>query len=198
MMSLETFVKALQLVRNCGQRTAWLHNFGEPLLHPDILSFIRIATDSGIEASFYTNGLLLTDELSTSLVEAGLRSLCVSDHVRGTSDRVRARLDRLGLPLKVQETYRPAKSLIHDWAGQVAHPTANNAYIHGAAGPCLFQRNNAAVILWDGRINVCCIDVEGAHSPGSVDDYLNDTSRYEFAPIPLCNGCTLMRGDEDL
>lgn len=197
-MNPETIDKALELVRRCGQRTAWLHNFGEPLLHPNLIDFIRQATDAGIEANFYTNGLPLSDDLATRLVEAGLRSLCVSDHVCGSSDRVQALIDRLGLPLSIKETYQPTKSHVHTWAGQVAPAAATSGFAHEATGLCLFQRHDAAVILWDGRVNVCCIDVEGDHAVGTVDDYLDDPDRYSFRPIPLCDGCTLMRGDEEL
>ncbi len=198
LMGIDTFAKALQLVDRCGQRSTWLHNFGEPLLHPHLVTFIRMATQVGIQASFFTNGVLLTDQMAVQLAEAGLRHLCVSDHIRDTSDRVRAQLDRLGLPVRIQETYRPAKTQVHTWAEQVTPALAKSGFLHAAHGPCLFQRHDAAVILWDGRINVCCIDAEGAHASGSIDHYLSDPDLYRFRPIPLCDGCNLMRGEEDL
>jgi hypothetical protein len=49
------------------------------------------------------------------------------------------------------------------------------------------------VILWDGSINTCCIDVNVTGIVGSVKDYLGRTHEYEFNSIPLCGTCDLMR-----
>ncbi|MBI5698814.1 radical SAM protein [Candidatus Saganbacteria bacterium] len=46
---------------------------GEPLMHPDLVDFVRLAKEAGIlEVQFNSNGSLLTDELSKGLIEAGL------------------------------------------------------------------------------------------------------------------------------
>ncbi len=39
-MSMETFKISIKLLKKCGQKIAYLHNFGEPLLHPKIFDFI--------------------------------------------------------------------------------------------------------------------------------------------------------------
>lgn len=197
LMTRPTFEKSLELLLRCGQRTAYLHNFGEPLLHPELVDFVARCTQRGVAASFFTNGVLLTRDVLAALARAGLRFLYLSEHTRGEGARVRHLIESGGFPIEVRDTFRPVRPALHDWARQVR---ARPAGPHSSAGPgpCLFERERAAVILWDGRVNVCCIDVEGRGVRGAVDDYLDDPGAYRFRPIALCEGCTLMRGEEDL
>ena len=52
---------------------------GEPLLHPQIHEFVGYAKQKGlIDVYFNTNALLLTEEMSLKLIEAGLDRLSVS------------------------------------------------------------------------------------------------------------------------
>jgi hypothetical protein len=199
LMSNEVFEKALELVVRCGQHVAYLHNFGEPLLHPNIASYVQRCVERGVTPSFFTNGVLINDQALAKLVEAGLRILCISEHTKGELRRIHQLIQAGGYPVEIQDTFRPIKSVMHDWAGQVKHRPAPGGIQKGPRSlPCLFEREKAAVVLWDGRVNVCCIDVEGQGVRGNVDDYLADPSLYDFRPIPLCDGCTLMRGEEDL
>ena len=65
---------------------------GEPLLRPDILDFVRLARDLGLlDIMLITNGLLLTPEISTGLIQAGLTRLMVSLDAAGpeTYGRIR-------------------------------------------------------------------------------------------------------------
>lgn len=201
-MAHETFEKALELLircGRCGQRTAYLHNFGEPLLHPDVTDFVRMCTTRGVIASFFTNAVLLTDVVLAGLAAAGLRFLCVSEHTKGELERVRRLVATGSHPIEIRDTFRPVRPALHNWAGQMLGRSMQGTPLDGPrSDPCLFEREAAAVVLWDGRVNVCCIDVEGSGIQGTLDDYLVDPSRYAFAPIPLCEGCALMRGVEDL
>jgi len=198
-MTRETFEKSVELLLRCGQRTAYLHNFGEPLLHPEVVDFVAHCTERGVDASFFTNGILLSPELLARLADAGLTHLCVSEHTRGEGDRVARLIEETGVPVAIRDRFRPQRQQLHSWAGQVT-PGARILPVHASEGPgpCLFERQQAAVVLWDGCIGVCCIDVEGQGARGTVDDYLAGDAEYHFAPIPLCGGCSLMRGEEDL
>lgn len=200
LMSIDTFQKAIELVRRCEQKRAYLHNFGEPLLHPLIFDFIKYAFARDVSVSFYTNGVLLDVEMAQRLAAAGLREICVSDHVAGESNRVQVLFHVYSIPIHVIETFRPGNETLHTWADQVSVPKAFSKSKEDDArphGPCIFERQKAAVVLWDGRVNVCCIDNEATGVLGTVDDYLHRIS-YSFRPIPLCLNCSLMRGDEDL
>jgi hypothetical protein len=50
-------------------------DFGEPLLHPDAIDFIREASARGIRSDLYTNGLLLDEPKIDRLLESGLEAL---------------------------------------------------------------------------------------------------------------------------
>jgi MoaA/NifB/PqqE/SkfB family radical SAM enzyme len=52
--------------------------FGEPLMHPRIADMVRRADEAGYETELITNGLLLTPEVSESLIHAGLGTVVVS------------------------------------------------------------------------------------------------------------------------
>jgi len=52
---------------------------GEPLLHPEIDKFIRYAKKKGLkDVYFNTNGMLLTEEVSKKLIDAGLDRISIS------------------------------------------------------------------------------------------------------------------------
>lgn len=58
-----------------------LNGIGEPLLHPGLSEFIRMAKDKmppGSWVGFQTNGLLIDERLAHSLIDAGLDKICLS------------------------------------------------------------------------------------------------------------------------
>jgi radical SAM protein with 4Fe4S-binding SPASM domain len=55
-----------------------LVGLGEPLLHPQIVDFIRYTKSLKKKVSFVTNAMLLTPEISIQLLEAGLDSIAFS------------------------------------------------------------------------------------------------------------------------
>ncbi|HOI16259.1 MAG TPA: radical SAM/SPASM family putative metalloenzyme maturase [Geobacteraceae bacterium] len=92
-MSREVFLSLLPAFSKA--RSLILNGIGEPLLHPELVEFIRIAKTAmppdGI-VGFQTNGILLNDTLAVSLVEAGLDRICLSlDSVcRDTFGKIRS------------------------------------------------------------------------------------------------------------
>lgn len=83
-MSMETYrrlVEGLRPVRSLRKMSFW--GFGEPLLHPDIVEMVRMAKELKVKTEIVTNGLLLTREISESMVEVGLDSIVIS--MDGTS-----------------------------------------------------------------------------------------------------------------
>ncbi|NIO11252.1 MAG: radical SAM protein, partial [Deltaproteobacteria bacterium] len=58
--------------------TAFFGGFGEPLAHPDIVDMVAHAKAAGAPVELITNGTLLTQDMSRSLIEAGLDMLWVS------------------------------------------------------------------------------------------------------------------------
>lgn len=82
---------------------------GEPLLHPDIIRMIEYAKKSGVvDVHFNTNGVLLTEEISKKLIEAGLDRVSVS--FEGTTRELYEK-NRVGADYK--ETIKNIKNLIN-------------------------------------------------------------------------------------
>lgn len=192
-MSLETFDKCLRLFRMCYNRnTLRLHNFGEVLMHPRLPEMVAAATAAGIEVSFFTNGVGM-DRLPfpaaywKRLATAGLRTVDFSSH--GLSlEEFRTAVDGL---ISVGRVFDPREKVLGTWAGQCGlaeSPTSE---------PCLFARDSAFVVLWDGRVSSCCLDVEGQRSSLWIDDVLC-SGAYGFEPMSLCGSCASMRHYEDL
>ncbi len=75
-LSLKLYRRLLE--GNPRLRRVTLQGLGEPLLAPDLLEMVRLASEHGIEVGFNTNGVLLTRARSRSLVAAGLSWLHVS------------------------------------------------------------------------------------------------------------------------
>lgn len=78
-MSMETFM-ALAPSFHCLESLV-LNGIGEPLLHPHLEEFIRIARAAMPAAGwigFQSNGSLLTEERAASLMAAGLDRICLS------------------------------------------------------------------------------------------------------------------------
>ena len=71
-----------RLIEECGRRrvsTVHLHNYGEPLLDPDLFERIKLARAAGVRhVRIFSNGALLTPEMGDRLIESGLTDLKVS------------------------------------------------------------------------------------------------------------------------
>lgn len=193
MMSIYTFNQVLMLAQKCEQSILYLHNFGEPLLHPKLELFIKMARDKGIECSFYTNGVLLNSERVDSLYNAGLRKISISNHIEHTSEKVLEEMSKSNHSLEIEEIYNP--TILHDWCGQVQFDGCTH-YCSKENSPCIFEKQNAFVVLWNGDIASCCLDCNGESSHSTVKDLI--TGEYKFKKNRLCLNCDLMRGDEQL
>lgn len=84
-IDFDTFKKAIQRAEESGVALA-IHSagLGEPLLHPQVLDFVRFANNEGLDYDLTTNAALLTRGLAGELVDAGLKSITFS--VSGISE----------------------------------------------------------------------------------------------------------------
>ncbi len=72
-MSDELFERVLDEVRDHSLPSVKFNFRGEPMMHPRLPEFVRRAKEAGVlEVQFNTNGALLTEELSSQLIDAGL------------------------------------------------------------------------------------------------------------------------------
>lgn len=76
-MSLPLFRSLIEQIAADSYKVV-LHNWGEPLLHPDIAEMVASATEKRLATEFSSNLNLLSDPLAESIVRAGLGRLVVS------------------------------------------------------------------------------------------------------------------------
>lgn len=193
-MTYETFKKVIELTKICNQDRLYLHNMGEPLLNKQLAKFIKYACDNNITCTFFTNGIHLNKHKIMELYNVGLRELSISEHVKGTSSKIKMMIKELGLEDKLvfEDVYDTKKQ--HNWAMQTGNESDNH---FESEGDCIFKRKNSFVILSDGRIASCCIDYEGVSSYLTIDDLLKEKT-YKFKSFSLCENCNLMRAEEVL
>jgi MoaA/NifB/PqqE/SkfB family radical SAM enzyme len=79
--SYKKIIDDLQKFNSIKKISLW--GIGEPLYHPDIVKMVQRAKSLNVKTQIITNGLLLDEEMSKSLLKAGLDSLIVS--IDGTS-----------------------------------------------------------------------------------------------------------------
>lgn len=80
-MAYQDFVACIDSIARAGRvKQLSLSGWGEPLLHPDIVSMVKYAKDARVadRIMLMSNGSLLTHELSEALVQAGLDNIRIS------------------------------------------------------------------------------------------------------------------------
>lgn len=75
---LELFKRLCGELQRLGTRSLWLTGNGEPLLHPHLLDFIRVAKAAQLSVKLITNGVLLDHARQRALVDSGLDVIRVS------------------------------------------------------------------------------------------------------------------------
>lgn len=189
-MNLETFKKALVLVKECvdqgTQRELNLFGVGEPTLNPDIVEMVRMARAMlpiRLHVHLNTNGNTMTQELATSLKEAGLTACDVTSHPCIGPDKLKKVIESIrillksGIPgqLSIDPLVNP-----NNWAGQVDWVAPNYEY------ECPWLKNGQASILSNGDVTVCCMDAFAQGVVGTVDTPFSDLELEEFN---LCKTC---------
>ena len=172
-----------------------LHNFGEPLMDPQIFKFIRMAKKAGFKTRLSTNGLLLNRDVLSKLADAGLDLMWVS--IRHYFDQVKKTLDVLyseyskkieiiiyyvELPNRMRDLpkqWKVTRLIPHTWSKQIEGVpfTMRNE-------SCFNLREKAVTVLWDGKVSNCCHDFDGKYIIGTIDD-----EGLEPKAVELCGRC---------
>lgn len=72
----KNFIKAVERFKETNHYSVIsLCGLGEPLLHPNLIDFVKYLSDQNLNFNLTTNGKLLTDEMSYKLIEAGLKEI---------------------------------------------------------------------------------------------------------------------------
>ena len=77
-MTREEYEKAINEIYPLTD-SVYLHVLGEPLLHPEIFDFIRIANEKGLKVTVTTNATLLK-ALGEELISSGVYKVQISLH----------------------------------------------------------------------------------------------------------------------
>lgn len=184
------------LDENPQVRAILLSHWGEPLLHPEIARLIRIAVERNVYTVMYTNGELLTEVTMDSLIRVGLNNLVVSIdgseryhlEYRGTGfRRLQKRIEQL--LAKRREHQAP---LVID-ASMVVTPESEEVmfsarerlsksvdHIHfqplmefspaTKRTPCRELWRGNLVVLWNGTVTPCGVDLEGDLALGNASE----------------------------
>ncbi len=75
-LSFETFLKLIPHFRYVSSVS--LFNYGEPFMNPEFLEMIKICKLKKIKVSFFTNGMMLTDDIIKKLIELKVESIIFS------------------------------------------------------------------------------------------------------------------------
>ncbi len=113
-----------QKLKDVFSRTQAVHlqGWGEPLLHPHLISFISLAKTAGSQASFTSNGTIMDDDLAHRLLKSGVDAITFSmagagpltqDSLRGTGsfDLLRRTLTTVSRVKKQLNKKRPVLAI---------------------------------------------------------------------------------------
>jgi MoaA/NifB/PqqE/SkfB family radical SAM enzyme len=75
---LELFQKLCAELKIMGTHSLWLTGDGEPLLHPQIFDFVKVAKDANLSVKLITNGVLLDEAKQRALIDSRLDVVRVS------------------------------------------------------------------------------------------------------------------------
>jgi len=167
--------------------------WGEPLLHKDFFKMIRYAHERGIRTMVSSNGTLLNDEMNQKLIESGLTRITFSiDGVGRTHTKIRGypyeklkenilRLkearDKAGGYPKIEASMTVFKEneddvdkFFAEWKPLVERVQAITVFtVDNRKKKCRELWRGLLVVLWDGRVSMCCADYEGLAIVGDAD-----------------------------
>lgn len=170
----------------------YLHICGEPLLHKDLVRFVRFAAESGLRPILTTNATLLTRDKALQLIQAGLsriefsfegldaatyESIRIGAHFEGVSKNIRTFL----------ELNRDAGSPIHTELVIVDLPDLDPQRVKDFADRMRSDFdtvNISGYFDWLGRVDTAGFEREEYVGCSSVDSDLNVL--WDGRVVPCC------------
>ena len=171
-----------------------LFQWGESLLHPQFGALAREASEHGARTLVTTNGTLLDERRTETLLTAGLDRITVSvdgdaeSHaaIRGVPlarteaglDRLLEERDRRGLETAIDvsmvvspETEHAADAFEQRYEGRADRVQKIPLLTKGERRTrCREPWRGGLVVLQDGRVTVCCVDHDGELAFGDVQE----------------------------
>lgn len=192
-LDFDTYCRFLDA--NPGIEEVDLFNWGEPLLHPRILDFVRYASQRGIYTRMVSNAVILEGKRAEGLIDAGISAIFFSfDGVGEDFHRIRGiAIDR---PLnnvkaflelckkKGRKVFTGVNVTQSAWNRETAESAAETFRALGVDHvelqlceeyspdykrqvPC-FEPYRYGVVLSNGDMVPCCVDYDGELAFGSI------------------------------
>lgn len=183
-MAKELFLKILD--ENPQLEFILAFQWGEPLMHPQFFELVEEARRRGVRVMITSNGTYLQPDKRRRLLDCGLERITFSvdgvgeshTRIRGYDyerlkrditlfkeerDRSGSRFPRIDVSMVVfEETEDGVETFFRDWADRVDRVQAIPKFVQSRrTQPCRELWRGTAVVLWDGRVTMCCVDSEG-------------------------------------
>jgi MoaA/NifB/PqqE/SkfB family radical SAM enzyme len=168
--------------------------WGEPLLHPQFFELVRYARDRGVRTMITSNGTHLSPENRAKILECGLERITFSvdgdaeshfairqyelEKLRRDVRLLVAERDAAKSGLKIDvsmvvdaATEHALPAFLSEWKGVVDRVQAIPRLVaEKRTTPCRELWRGTLVVLWDGRVTVCCVDSEGLLEVGNATE----------------------------
>lgn len=184
--------RTVEIAKQLGQfDKIGLNHYGESLLHPQIIDFIKIFNASEIHPFLYTNGDFLTDEMIDRLSTVYLEYVVISGHMEQEKRiLLQQKCSMKGIVSYWQSTIDndPYTTTI---ANQIPlafeNVSATLPILTDPMAQCGFLRNEFAIVLWNGDLVPCCFDYDGLGVFGNIMD--DNAIELNPKPFKVCNTC---------
>ena len=192
-MEYRLYEKVLE--SNTQIREVDLFNWGEPLLNPDIIRFVKYASDKHILTRFVTNATLLSKKMSVQLIDAGINEIYFSlDNIDDRYEKIRKHsfIKVVGNIAAFMEVAKKSGRRIRTGINIVKSRHNQHGIEHAVAvfeklgidnvlveedqfeekdreriSRC-FEPYRNITVLSNGDVVPCCVDYDGVLSMGSV------------------------------
>ena len=177
---------------NAGFHFILAFQWGEPLLHPQFFELVRYAADRGVRTMITSNGTHLSPENRRKLLACGLERITFSvdgdaeshfairsyelEKLRRDVRLLIAERDAAGSALKIDVSMVVDASTEHalpafraEWTDVVDRVQwIPRIMAERRTTACRELWRGSLVVLWDGRVTVCCVDSEGLLTVGDA------------------------------
>lgn len=161
----QTFDDALWLCDELNVDQVWLHNWGEPMLHPHIIGLVRTAAKK-FRVGFTTNGYYLNKSNMRHLVAAGLTYLDISVNTSTPKWFLPFVFEayeignNLGIEISLRsvvfspEEFIKVQDIVGDRRVKWQRGMVNNETVNRTSDCPMIDK--LFIIYWDGTVVPCC------------------------------------------
>lgn len=189
-MSLELFKKVID--ENPQLEFILPFQWGEPLMSKDVFDMIKYASSRLIRTMLTSNATLLNEETCNKIVDSGLTRITFSidgvgktyTDIRGVEySKIKDNIlllkkirDQRGSGLKIdvsmvvfEDTEPEVDRFFEEWSGIADRVQVIPVFTQKQRlTACRELWRGVLVVLWDGRVTICCADYEGVMSCGDA------------------------------